>query len=61
MTYSVTKKNKGDNSSHMKLLNIRNQSLDKNLCKVQDPSTSQQVLVNSDNLPYRIAHYSFGK
>ena len=46
---------------YLKLLNIRNQLLDKNLCKVADPSTSQQVLVNSDNLPYRIVHYSFGK
>ena len=46
---------------YLKLINIRNQLLDKNLCKVADPSTSQQVLMNSDNLPDRIVHYSVGK
>ena len=46
---------------YLKLLSIRNQLLDKNLCKMADPSTSQQVLMYSDYLPYRIVHYSFGK
>ena len=46
---------------YMKLLSIRNRLLDKNLCKMADPSTSQQVLMNSDNLPYSIVHYLFGK
>ena len=52
---------KGITHLYLKLLNIRNKLLDKNLCKVADPSTSQLVLMNSDNLPARIVHYSFGK
>ena len=43
------------------LINIRNNLLDKNLCKIADPSTSSQVLVDSDDLLPSIVHYSLGK
>ena len=45
---------------YLKLFEIRNQLLDKNLQNL-DPSTSTEVLESSDNLHNRIVHYSFGK
>ena len=41
----------------MELLKLREKMVDKNLKLVSDPSTSVQVLVNSDNLQDSIVHY----
>ena len=41
----------------MELLKLREKMVDKNLKLASDPSTSVQVLVNSDNLQDRIVHY----
>ena len=45
---------------YLKLFEIRNQLLDKNLQNL-DPSTSTEMLKSSDNLLSCIVHYSFGK
>ena len=44
-----------------KLIDVRNELLDKNLCKVRDPSISGEVLEDSVNLLDCIVHYSSGK
>ena len=44
-----------------KLIDVRNELLDKNLCKVRDPSISGEVLEDSVNLLDCIVHYFSGK
>ena len=44
-----------------KLIDVRNELLDKNLCKVRDPSISEEVLEDSVNLLDCIVYYSSGK
>ena len=45
----------------LQLLCIREKLVDKNLCKSADLSTSNGVLVDSDDLRDSIVHYPFGK
>ena len=44
-----------------RLIHIRNQLVDKNLCRIADPSMSDGMLENSVNLLDSIVHYSSGK
>ena len=45
----------------LQLLNIRNELVDENLVKKANPSSSDEMLVDSDNLHHSIVHYSSGK